>query len=129
MAKSYSKVKGRAGNGAFLALPHALLNTGKALNLSGWSHKLINDLGVQYNGFNNGDLCATWSMMKKRGWRSPSTLHASVKELLLAGFIVVTRQGGRNRPTLYALTWQPVDECKGKLDAGMKKIEAGKWRD
>lgn len=129
MVKSYAKGKGRSEKGGYLALPHALLNTEKVRHFSAFSHKLINDLGVQYNGFNNGDLCATWSMMKKRGWRSSSTLHASVKELLSADFIVVTRQGGRNRPTLYALTWQPVDECKGKLDAGMRKITPGKWRD
>jgi len=33
----------------------------------------VNDLGRQYNGKNNGDLCATWSMMAKRGWSSRST--------------------------------------------------------
>jgi hypothetical protein len=28
--------------------------------------------------------------------------------------IIKTRQGGKNYPCLYAITWQPIDECRGK---------------
>jgi hypothetical protein len=54
--------------------------------------------------------------MKKRGWKSSDQLNRAKKELLRSGLVVVSRQGGRNKASLYALTWFPIHECKDKLD-------------
>ena len=66
---------------------------------------------MQYNGFNNGSLRATFAMLEPRGWKSKETVNYGLKELLHCGFIERTRKGkrfgGTHFPSLYALTWEP----------------------
>ena len=100
----------------FIALPHDVVNHHDYLNLSGNAVKLLIDIANQYNGHNNGDFCVAFSIMEKRGWKSKSNLSNAKKELLKKNMIKLTRQGGRNKPSLYAIVWQPIDDCKGKLD-------------
>lgn len=90
--------------------------------------KLLMDLLAQYKGDNNGDLCAAWTLMKKRGWRSRDTLSKARRELLEGEWVTVTRQGGRHVPTLYALTFYAIDECRGKLDIQSTHSPPGNWR-
>lgn len=111
-----AKLKGRKGKTPFLYLPQDVLNSGAYRDLDGWSVKLLVDIAGQFRGHNNGDLCAAFSVLREKGWRSKGTLHKALSNLLEAGLIQQTRQGGRNRCSLYAVTWRPIDECKGKLD-------------
>ena len=90
--------------------------------------KLLMDLLAQYKGDNNGDLCAAWTLMQKRGWRSRDTLSKARRELLKAEWIIVTRQGGKHLPTLFALTFFAVDECGGKLDMKPTHSPPSNWR-
>lgn len=122
------KNQGRKESGAFLPVPADVLNSSNFLTLSLKAKALILDLGAAYNGFNNGDLAAAYSMMQARGWRSKDTLGKAISELLHAGMIEKTRQGGLHGPSLYAVTWRPIDECKGKLDVKPTKVASGKWR-
>jgi hypothetical protein len=117
--RSYKHYK----KGTFLSLPHDVMDHHDFLSLSPKACKLLLDLGRQYNGFNNGDLCAAFSIMRKRGWNSNAQLQKAKKELLNKNLIVLTRQGGRrkNMPCLYALAWLDIDECKNKLDYGISK--------
>lgn len=108
--------KGRKGNAPFLHIPHDVINSEAYQQLDGWAVRLLVDVAGQFKGFNNGDLNAAWSQMSKRGWRSKGTLHKALKALLSAGLIEQTRQGGKNRCSLYAVTWRSIDECSGKLD-------------
>lgn len=138
--------KGRRKTAPFVGIPKAVLATRKYAQLSGWDVKLLLDLVSQYNGRNNGDLCAVWTDsdtftgMRSRGWRSKGTLYRSIHNLIAAGFIQVTRKGGEHKPTLYGITWEPVDEIihprtkTSKLDAGFisgraLKVAAGLWKD
>ncbi len=89
---------------------------------------LLNDLGLQYRGANNGDLTAAWKIMQARGWRSRDTLGRALAELLHFGMIEKTRQGGLNRCGLYALTWHAIDECRGKLDCPPTHTGSGLWQ-
>lgn len=124
-----AKLKGRLESGSFVIFPHALLESQNFLALSAHAKALLFDLSAQYRGNNNGDLCATWSMMEKRGWKSRQTLGKAIKELEHFGLVERTRQGGRNAPNLHALTWHPVNECKGKLDARKRSDTAsGLWK-
>jgi hypothetical protein len=115
--------------GAFIALPVTVLGGIEFATLSSFALKALMDLLVQYRGDNNGDLCAAWTVMARRGWRSRDSLAKGLRELRERDFIVVTRQGGRHRATLYAVTFFAIDGCGGKLD-----IEAptrrfmGSWR-
>lgn len=89
--------------------------------------KLLVDAAKQYNGSNNGDLHAAWSILSGQGWRSKGTLSRAIKELIDKGFIELTRQGGKNRCSLYAITWKPIDECKGKLDVKETRVASNLW--
>ena len=96
-------------------LPHEVLKHPRYADLSSAAVKLLVDIGSQFSGKNNGDLCAAMSVMRERGWTSPTTLHRAKQELVQAGFIIQSRQGGMNAgPNLYALSWRPVDECLDK---------------
>lgn len=116
MALRREKTKGRKESGSFLAIPKKIPLSDQYANLGAWGVKLLIDLYTQYNGNNNGDLCAAFSMMQKRGWRSKGTLSSALTELTNAGFILKTRQGGKHKANLYAVTFRGIDECKGKLD-------------
>jgi len=106
-----------------------MLETQDFISLKGNSIKLLIDLGYQYNGYNNGDLCASLSVMRKRGWNSNQQLTKALKELLERNLIVQTKQGGLNLgPNLYAITWRPIDECNGKLDANPTTVAPRSFR-
>ena len=107
------KTKNRKTGRSFLMLPHIILDSEGYKNLSSSAVKLIIDLAAQYRGKNNGDLSTAWVFMKKRGWRSKSTLYKAMKEAEEKGFILRTRQGGINKCNLFAITWESIDECGG----------------
>ena len=114
--------------GGFAALPHCLLESPVYINLSSHAIRLLNDLLAQFKGSNNGDLCLAWTIMKKRGWKSRDTLNKARKELLDVEIILISRHGDRRRPTLFALTFFAIDECKGKLDIKETKVPLSTWR-
>ncbi len=125
---SRNKLKGRKPPNSFYWIPKPVHRSADYRQLSGNAVKLLNALAYQFNGHNNGDLSATWSVMKtQHGFRSPTTLNHVRNELLAANLIYVTRQGGMGMCNLYALTWMPIDKCNGKLDYGptIKTLRTG----
>lgn len=105
-------------------LVHAYWQSQQYAKLSPRAVKLLVDLFSQYRGSNNGDLTTAWSVMQERGWRSKHLLHKARKELERRGWILRTRQGGINAPTLYALTFEGINDCRdgqgrSKLDPGV----------
>lgn len=117
----------RTVEGGFVQLPHAVTRSVSYSKLSAYGVKLLVDLSNQYNGKNNGDLCASFKVMKAKGWRSPTTLNNAIKELLKIGFIDLTRQGGRNKCSLYALGFHAIDECNGKLEVKASERPRKRW--
>jgi hypothetical protein len=128
MSTTRSRAKGRAERGSFVMLPHQLLNTQKYCELSAKSVKLLIDVYAQYKGKNNGDFSIAWKLMIKRGWVSKGTLYKARDELIEKGFLMLTRQGGKHQCSLYAVTWQSIDECKGKLDIPATRVAPGNWK-
>lgn len=129
MANSYAKAKGRSERGRFVALPHRCLEHINFTRLTPKAVKLFIDLSLQYNGRNNGDLTTAFSVLRKRGWRSSETLYLAIDELLHYGWITRTRIGGLNRiPNLYALTFQAIDDCGGKLGVNSTITPPGNWK-
>lgn len=128
MAKTRENVKGRKTTHSFIGLPHYMLNSDAFAKLSPSSVKLIIDIAAQYRGTNNGDLTTAWTIFKNRGWRSKGTLYKAIKEAELAGFILRTRQGGRNKCNLFAITWKSIDECGGKLDVSSTNVAPNNWK-
>ena len=120
---------GRRAEHSYLGIPHYILRSPEFGQLGPWALKLLIELAGNYVGKNNGDLSAAFSVLKDRGWRSPGTLNDAIKELLQGGWLVRTRHGGRNRCALYALTWWPVDDCRGKwLELKAESVASHKWR-
>jgi hypothetical protein len=138
MSGSYSKSKGRRDTGTFFQLPHAVLKCENYVNLSHIARSMLLELELQFNGKNNGDLVATWSVLEKRGWASKTTIKKHIGELRHYGFIILVQQGGTNaggtkRPNLYALTWLRIDKVGysdgfvSETDLKVGDIDSG-WR-
>ena len=117
-AKRREKTKNRKETGRFAQLPHVVLNSADYISLSYKSKALLVDLVYQYNGKNNGDLTAALGFLKTRGWVRSATISSAANELLEANLIIKTREGRFQNPhsrcALYAITWQPINECEGK---------------
>jgi hypothetical protein len=121
-------IKGRAKSRGFTGIPHHVQDSPAFRQTNGWDSRLLLDIARQYNGFNNGDLSATWKQMSELGWKSKGTLDASLKNLERLGLIQRTRQGHRKSCNLFALTWQPINECNGKLEVAATKTPPNLWK-
>jgi len=129
MARSRLKTKGRRDYKPFKSMPTECMKSEKYIQLSPYAKVLLWEFCYQYNGYNNGDLCAAYdSVLKKRGFRSKGTVARALKELRKADWIIVSRQGGINRCSLYALTFNAVDECQGKLDINSTIAPSHGWK-
>jgi len=123
-----AKLTGKGKHLPFIGIPRHVLDSEEFGALSAHAVKLAIELARQFRGNNNGDLSAAWVPMSTRGWNSPGTLDRAKRELVETGFALVTRQGGRNLCTLYALTWWAVDECKGKHHEAPTHVPRDLWR-
>lgn len=111
---SYSKTKGRGSgqsefqkslNGnTFTPLRHDLINSEEFTALSLSAKWVFVKLCSTYNKYNNGDLIAPQNKAKDFFGLSSRTLKLALDELVNANFLEITRQGGKNQYTLYALT-------------------------
>ena len=110
-------------------LPHNVTNSEQFASLSAYAVKLLVDMLNQYHGKQNGDLSAAWTLMEKHGWSGNSTLRKALLELERKGFIVKTRQGGRHKASLYAVTWLGIDECNGKHDHVVSPVPLNYWKE
>ncbi len=128
MTRSREKTKGRKDSGSFVQLPHAILEHENFARLSHKAVRLLINIYGQYRGSNNGDLNMAYTVMKRLGWKSKDQLYKAKNELMEIGWIVQTRQGGRNFCSLYAVTFQAIDECKGKLDVKPCRVALGYWK-
>jgi hypothetical protein len=124
----FKGAQARREGGGFVPLPFVVIRSYAFVRLSAHAVKLLTDLLAQYKGDNNGDLCGAWTVMQGRGWKSKDTLNKALKELLAGGWLEVTRQGGRNKANLYAVTFYAIDDCKGKLDVRATGSPPGTWK-
>lgn len=110
------KHKGRGRSPPFTSILRSVLDHPDYIALPYHAKVLLLEAAHQFRGNNNGDICLAFSMMKLRGWSSADTLSKARNALVESGFLILSRQGGRNRCSLYALSWKAIDDCKGKLD-------------
>ena len=68
------KHKDKRESGKFVTIGRYFLQSHVRKNLSMKANTLLMDLLAQYKGFNNGDLCLAWKIMKEYNWRSRQTL-------------------------------------------------------
>ncbi|MFW5910281.1 MAG: hypothetical protein ACOCUJ_00375 [Thiohalospira sp.] len=109
MARKNTKRKGR---GSFVGLERKILLHSNTCSLSNPAFRLLVLVYEQYKGPGyNGQLCASWTLMKDRGFTSKDSLQKALRELLRKGFLIQTRQGGRHQASLFAVTFEALDEC------------------
>lgn len=75
-------------------IPMDVLNSEAWRALSFSDKALYLDMRAKLRSTNNGDINATISEMKHRGWKSSATLWKALKTLEHMGFIARTRTGG-----------------------------------
>ena len=130
MARSRKRFKNRLARGSFITVRKDILNHSNYHSLSHRAARLLWDLFVQFNGKNNGDFSATYSDFREKGWSSNSQLIKAREELIAKGWIVISRHGGLNMGChLYAVTWESIHECEGKLDIDPTSTPLNYWRD
>lgn len=103
---------------SFAGIPRNVMDNPDYQRLNGNAKALLLELAYQYKGHNNGDLTIALSVLKKRGWKRAATISVAIKKLLDANLVIKTRNGRFCNPNskcaLYALSWQPINECHGK---------------
>jgi len=110
MAKGRARFRGTKYDEPFVGIVRSVFESPAFTALSPHACKLLLELAGQYRGDNNGNLTAAWSVVKKRGWRSRTTLWRCKTELIEAGFVYVTRKGQMpSTCELLALTWFSLD--------------------
>jgi len=135
MASQRERIKGRKDSGTHAAKPHHIFRPNfkdkmpsPASILNHSAAHLLDNLIAQFNGKNNGDFSAAPAIMELYGWTSKGALDKALKELLAHGFIEQTRQGGRNKCSLFAVTWLAIDECNRKLDVSATRVASNLWK-
>jgi hypothetical protein len=116
MRKQKKKNREWDGSNNFTRIPRYVIECAAFKSLGGNSVKLLLVLANQYKGNNNGDLSITYSL-NKGYFRSSQTMYAARDELEQKGFIATNAYGGMSHggyklPSLYAITWLPVDDFK-----------------
>jgi hypothetical protein len=115
----------------FAAIPTEVLTSDAFKTLPNSAVRVLVAIAAQFRGNNNGDLAMTWSTALLYGISSKNSLVESLPELQRRGFIQKTKQGGKRPlgPTLYAITWQPINDLKGKIESGATTTASNDWAD
>ena len=127
-ASKRRRMTGRGKGHSFLRLPHYIITSDEWASLSAIAVKLLIDVAAQFRGSNNGDLQIAWRLMRPRGWNSQDTLNRAKRELLDAEWIVCTRHGGKHLCSLYAITWEPMDDVGKGVEIGPERVAPNAWR-
>lgn len=112
--------KTKSPPGGFAGIPRIVMEHADFRGLSNTAKVVLLVLAYQFRGGNNGDLSAAPRLLKGWGIASKVTVSKAIQELLAGRLIIRTREGRFLNPggqcALYALTWQPIDDCQGKHD-------------
>jgi hypothetical protein len=125
-----SRRKRRIGSGEHYAmLPEEVLTSEACRTLPNFAFRVLVATAAGYRGNNNGDLAMTWKIARTFGITSQRHLVKALAILLERDLLQKTRQGGKRPlgPCLYALTWRPIDDLKGKIDSGPTPIASHAW--
>lgn len=128
-SKHKDKLKQSLNGSTFTALRHDVINSPEYLALSLSAKSVFIHLLAKYNRINNGDISAPQNRAKEEFNLSSRGLKKALEELINANFIEVTRQGGKNQCSLYAITCYPLNNI---VKTGLVQAEthkpSDKWR-
>lgn len=99
------------------------------VSLPNYAVRLLVAIAAQYRGNNNGDLAMTRAIARQFGIYSQEHLVFGLVALMERFLIQKTRQGGKKPfgPTLYAVTWQPIDDLAGKIELLPTTTASNAW--
>ena len=105
--------KRKSGGGRFARLPLTVLGHGSVITLTHAAFRVLVSLTAQFTGFNNGALGLPKKQALIQGI-SNRTLYRALRTLETRGLIERTYHSSRvpPRPTMFALTWIPVDDTE-----------------
>ncbi|HDR1059025.1 hypothetical protein PMCNE_04450 [Pasteurella multocida] len=109
-----AKLKRDLNSNTFSPLRLDVVNSPQFIALSASAKTTFIHLLGKYNGKNNGDLSAPLTQAKISFGIADKTLQKGLTELQKAGFVEVTRQGNKNKCSLYALTCFPEHYSDGR---------------
>lgn len=121
--------KRRMSGKHFAMIPVEVLTSDACKTLPNYAVRVLLALAAQYRGRNNGDLAMTRATARIFGVACQKNLVRSLAALLERGLVQKTRQGGKKPmgPTLYAVSWQPIDELAGKIESGATTSASNAW--
>jgi hypothetical protein len=113
----------------FAQIPVEVLTSDACRTLPNYAVRVLLAIAAQYRGRNNGDLAMTRATARTFGVLCQKNLVRSLSALQERGLIERTRQGGKKPlgPTLYAVTWQPIDDLGGKIESGATTSPSNAW--
>jgi hypothetical protein len=113
----------------FAAIPFEVLESEAVCTLPNFALRVLVVLAGHYRGNNNGDLAMTRAIARRFGVRSHVALVRGLALLQERGLIQKTHQGGKRPwgPCLYALTWRPIDDLRGKIEIGPTVTATNAW--
>lgn len=110
-----TQTKGAAPQkGLYAPIDHDVMDSAAFADLSHSAVRVLLLVARQWSPPTNGKLQATFAYCRKRGIGSEHTMKQAVAELIEHGFLYRTRghgidaATGKNRPSLYAITWRPI---------------------
>lgn len=108
----------KKAKGGFTGIPRFVHSSKQWASLTPSQKSLLVDIYFQYRKYNNGDLTAAFSVLKKHGWKNQGTISKNLKQLVKKGFLIETRRRKQRRCALYAVSWYQIDDCNGKHELG-----------
>lgn len=113
MTKKKASTLERIEGQVYFGIPLTVMDSVAFMGASHTARSLLLEVLRQHNGRNNGHLHITMSWLRKRGWSSSDTVTRAKDELLERRLIVQTRQGGRTKPSLFAVSWLHITNLTG----------------
>jgi hypothetical protein len=103
----------------FIGIPKEVLNSPAWIALDFSTRALYIEIRLRMNSFNNGDINATISQLRHKGFNSPATLAKGLRQLEATKLIAKTREtvgveNGSKVCNLYCFTDVDVLESKNK---------------
>jgi hypothetical protein len=139
--RSRLRHKGRSeSGGTFTAIPHAVQDCANWRQCSATAIKMLCDVARQYNGRNNGDLCAALSVLRPYGWTAPETvlgfaratalrLPAADSARRIARAELVRRDVEADRRVRrQADLCEAVTRCAGRLETAARTVQAAEQK-
>ena len=115
MTKSRNRKK--RASARYISIDYAVLEHPDFYEANPRCHKMLLYLLRQFNGRNNGDFSAAYSVLKKFGFRSKDTIASTLEELIERGLIVRTSESKFKNTNascdFYAVTWFQIHGVAG----------------